>query len=230
VAGCHLLGDVEDLTIVEDGSGAGTGTATGTGTPGGTSTGSTTTSDTGGQTPVCEPENCPGDDSECGVRACVNGLCDFQPTGIGIGCLGTQFCDGQGACVECIDNQNWPCPEALPCQNFVCVAASCDDGLQNNTETGLDCGGACGPCPVGEGCLGPGDCLTLRCNVDTCATCSSHSECPSAHYCDADLSCKPQKGTWLPCSADAADWECTTGNCETSVIACWSLNPCCVPW
>ncbi len=30
---------------------------------------------------------------------------------------------------------------------FGCCAASCDDGIQNGGETGVDCGGPCGPCP-----------------------------------------------------------------------------------
>lgn len=39
-------------------------------------------------------------------------------------------------------------------QTKVCVEASCFDGIQNNDEAGIDCGGGCGvclnPCPIGD--------------------------------------------------------------------------------
>ena len=37
------------------------------------------------------------------------------------------------------------------------VDPSCDDGLMNGEETDLDCGGPCGPCAAGGGCLTDGD-------------------------------------------------------------------------
>jgi hypothetical protein len=49
------------------------------------------------------------------------------------------------------------------------LVASCNDGLQNGTETGLDCGGgACAPCGNGAGCLVPGDCQSGVCSGGAC--------------------------------------------------------------
>lgn len=61
------------------------------------------------------------------------------------------------------------------CLNSNCLGlvASCNDGLQNGTETGVDCGGSCGPCPTcndGEmnglewGVDCGGDCGDCNCN------------------------------------------------------------------
>jgi hypothetical protein len=50
----------------------------------------------------------------------------------------------------------------------VCQAASCSDGLENGTETDIDCGGGgCPACPVGDDCLIDSDCETGNCTT-TC--------------------------------------------------------------
>ena len=53
---------------------------------------------------------------------------------------------------------------------------SCSDGLKNNDETGVDCGGAmCGAC-------------------EDYLVCSAHSDCLSSN-CDADKMCRPHAAT-----------------------------------
>ncbi len=54
---------------------------------------------------------------------------------------------------------------------------SCTDGIQNGSETGIDCGGTCVPCDLGMGCSTPKDCKSLVCTEAVCsmppnATCS----------------------------------------------------------
>lgn len=44
---------------------------------------------------------------------------------------------------------------------------SCDDGLENGDETGIDCGGVCGAC-VGESCESAEDCASGLCPLDVC--------------------------------------------------------------
>ncbi len=39
-----------------------------------------------------------------------------------------------------------------------CPQATCTNGVRDGNETGVDCGGSCGPCSVGEGCSGDLDC------------------------------------------------------------------------
>jgi hypothetical protein len=74
------------------------------------------------------------------------------------------------------------CPEGTPCTilkkhfcssrkcqadvngNFFCARGSCTDGLQNNWETGVDCGGGCpSGCTTGLACFSGDDCRDLVC-------------------------------------------------------------------
>ncbi len=43
----------------------------------------------------------------------------------------------------------------------------CNDGIQNGTETDVDCGGSCPPCGQGKMCELPGDCQSGQCDADT---------------------------------------------------------------
>jgi hypothetical protein len=57
---------------------------------------------------------------------------------------------GGGTCAGCAATK--ACTVAADCQSSVCnagvcLAPTCNDGVQNGTETGLDCGGPCQYCP-----------------------------------------------------------------------------------
>jgi hypothetical protein len=50
------------------------------------------------------------------------------------------------------------------------AAPSCSDGIQNEMETDVDCGGPnCGKCLLGQTCGSPNDCVTGRCTAGICA-------------------------------------------------------------
>ncbi len=90
--------------------------------------------------------NCPGDCGACVSQTCGNAIRE-----------GTEACDlGMAG--------NGPCPKlcSASCTSNTCAAATCVDGIQNQTETGVDCGGPCAACasPV----LGP-------CGAATCYAC-----------------------------------------------------------
>jgi hypothetical protein len=51
----------------------------------------------------------------------------------------------------------------------VVAAASCIDGLQNQDETAVDCGGSCDKCVNGKSCSVNGDCISANCNNNACA-------------------------------------------------------------
>lgn len=46
------------------------------------------------------------------------------------------------------------------------TATSCVDRTQNGNETGVDCGGDCGPCPACGGCRADRDCAAGFCGAD----------------------------------------------------------------
>jgi len=43
----------------------------------------------------------------------------------------------------------------------------CHDGVQNGSETDVDCGGTCAPCSTGQGCALPEDCTSMLCSTVT---------------------------------------------------------------
>ncbi len=59
---------------------------------------------------------------------------------------------------------------SLNCQAGTCREAACDNGVQDGSETGADCGGSCAKKCDGEPCKTGTDCLSTTCAPDgTCA-------------------------------------------------------------
>lgn len=50
---------------------------------------------------------------------------------------------------------------------------SCQDGLRNQNESAVDCGGSCGKCPVSTACNQNSDCATNICAANICTQSSS---------------------------------------------------------
>jgi len=90
--------------------------------------------------------NCPGDCGTCAGQTCGNSIRE-----------GTEACDlGMAG--------NGPCPKTCStlCTANVCApTATCSDGIQNQGETGVDCGGPCAACSGGVeyGCNFKGLCV-----------------------------------------------------------------------
>lgn len=93
------------------------------------------------------------------------------------------------------------------------MAASCSDGVRNQDETAVDCGGACGPtCEPGDACFNNSDCASGECTGGVCvvvATCDDgvlNGE-------ESDLDCG---GSACPSCATGQD--CLGGgDCESEV-------------
>ena len=57
------------------------------------------------------------------------------------------------------------------CTNGQCAAPTCDDGVRNGQEPGVDCGAGCNaPCPTGSTCGQNADCVEGICTDGRCAT------------------------------------------------------------
>ncbi|RLB61593.1 MAG: hypothetical protein DRI90_10990 [Deltaproteobacteria bacterium] len=215
-ASCHLVGGTDGLFIEELG---GSSTGTGGGGTGGSSTSSSSSSSTtgtggGGGSGDCSSIDPPPPNTDCAYYACIQDSWQLltQPTTTVCDENGGAYCDGAGNCVQCTMDEH--CLGDSPCQDFQCVAASCEDGLPNGGETGTDCGGPCGGCPNGEGCNSDSDCLSWFCDGESCAGCASHSDCPNSDdwYCalNGDNACHLKKGLFAGCNND---YECQSGNC-----------------
>ncbi len=109
------------------------------------------------------------DDEDCTVDTCSEGSPLHTPVAEGTACTGPfngKVCTAAGTCVECIDGSD--CISGSCTQTFVCAPASCNDMIENNGESDVDCGGTmCPKCLEGDDCNGPTDCLSGIC-AGTC--------------------------------------------------------------
>lgn len=49
------------------------------------------------------------------------------------------------------------------------LVPTCSDGVQNQNETGIDCGGSnCSKCGLGQGCNVDDDCISYQCKLNMC--------------------------------------------------------------
>jgi uncharacterized protein YkwD len=204
-----------DIGTAPDGAG---GDASSSGTGSSTASGGSVASGGagGGSDGECaEPADCPGIDSACRFRTCVDAACAMQDAEAGAACneqAGT-LCDGSGACVECLVESD--CNGEI-CQANQCVPATCGDGLHNGGESSTDCGGACAPCDDGLTCNGASDCVSGYCDGGTCAPCSNDGDCGGSGYCDGGT-CASQKVAGDLC--DGAN-QCASGFCPVDDGLC----------
>lgn len=84
-------------------------------------------------------------------------------------------------------NTNSSCGTATTCceTTITCTScASCSDGIQNQGETGVDCGGPCPPCPTGP-TLVPTACSNITHNMTTSSTLTFYDDGgPGGDPCD----------------------------------------------
>ncbi len=101
-------------------------------------------------------------------------------------------------------------------------AESCDDGILNQDESDIDCGGSCEGCENGEICVEDEDCLTDFCgdaNVCEDAPLATGSECTTGDEC-ASGRCEDIGGTFY-CT------ESCDSTCPGQGLACFRQQ--CVP-
>ncbi|MFO0587846.1 MAG: hypothetical protein U0441_09920 [Polyangiaceae bacterium] len=106
------------------------------------------TCDANGQCVGCATDaNC-GDDEDCLTYQCNSGTCEVVLSPEGTVCMTSGRCDGKGRC------------------------ATCSDGMQDGTETDVDCGGDCGSgCAIGAHCDADADCVAgASCATGVCSS------------------------------------------------------------
>jgi hypothetical protein len=136
--------------------------------------------------------------SDCDNPYCEAGAIVAQPVARGAACDDGQgaLCDGQGSCVECLDDEGCELPEtcggagiALSCGctplscfelGVSCGLVSdtcsgvldCNDSVANGDETDIDCGGtrsSCfARCNLGQRCEHGQDCASALCAGGSC--------------------------------------------------------------
>jgi plastocyanin len=160
------------------------------------------------------------DDNDCTEDSCNAGESRHLDEPPGAACAedGGDYCDGDGACVECTLPSH--CDSDV-CQDGECRPAPCGNGELDTGETDVDCGGECGGCGPDQMCVDDDDCAGLDCTLEACvANCLDGVQnqgesdddcgevCPSTPCQDGD-SCT----THADC--DSAFCHPISGQCET---------------
>jgi len=192
---------------------------------------------TGGAPECLAPADCPGVDTTCSTRTCDAGVCGSSLAPAATPCTeGGQVCDGDGACVQCLDEtqcagadicNNNTCvppmslPNGAPCSNdAACMSNQCADDVCCNSA----CAALCMACdqPGTEGTCGlvPADTDPHDdCGADVCNG-SGACACGDGQLdgTETDLDCG---GACMGCGfgegcnsgADCLSGNCSAGSC-----------------
>jgi hypothetical protein len=186
-----------------------------------------TTSAGGGGAPIHEgggggalieclaPDDCPGEQSTCAFRTCVESMCSIDAAPAGTACSESEgaMCNGIGNCVACLETDH--CAPTDICDQQVCVPAACADDALSGEETDVDCGGPeCTACENDKSCLVATDCQSLYCS-GVCSACENDGHCMAAAgtFCDAGA-CAPLRQLGEACQGAN---QCESGNCVDGV-------------
>lgn len=131
---------------------------------------------------------------------------------------------GGGACNTCEIGKN--CTQDTDCTSNTCdpnsakciAAATCSDGIKNQDETDVDCGGAtCNPCALGDTCMQNSDCGTMNCDGTT-MTCAPVGNCNDGmkNQDETDIDCGGMTCNACPLGDTCQDdGDCMSGSCNT---------------
>ncbi len=165
----------------------------------------------------CESNQC--EDGFCLPASCEDGVLNGRETDID--------CGGSGDCDRCAINK--VCETSADCAEPVlfcaessspavsrCISAACADGLQNGTETDIDCGGAdCPACDVGQACDSDVECTSLNC-LDGVLCVAPTCEDGIRNQGEGGTDC----GGTSPCGYCEVDDPCSEGlDCASGVCA-----------
>ncbi len=148
----------------------------------------------GGSGGCLAPSDCPGSDATCRYRVCLSGSCGTQNADAGIPCTdnGGNFCDGDGNCVECLNEQD--CEPGQSCS----AQHTCQDGKAEN----------------GAPCTSADACQSALCIDDFCCSVACDGFCQSCAVSGNEGSCSN-----IPEGTDPDD-ECSGGDLCNGVGLC----------
>jgi hypothetical protein len=116
----------------------------------------------------CESRNC-NDDGVCeeAESKCDNGKKDSGETDVDCGGVCVSKGKKCGLDKNCLYGSD--CTSSICGYDDVCVDEEpCENGEQDGSESDVDCGGDCDPCPIGKVCDSASDCESHYCKNDIC--------------------------------------------------------------
>jgi hypothetical protein len=112
-------------------------------------------------------------DKDCCTRVCKRGRCRCKK--LGEGCRDDRSCCASfGQALTCV---NQTCQMVQAVQTSPPPAPTCTDGVQNQGETDIDCGGECPRCATGQTCASRNDCADAFCRGGRCQICEGDANC-----------------------------------------------------
>lgn len=163
------------------------------------------------------------------VDKCANNKKDSNESDVD--CGGTSMCDRCIANTKCTAARDC---ESQYCLNGKCTVPSCTDEIQNQDETGVDCGGGCLPCDINTPCSVNMDCAGQYCLDGVCANhclsgkkeadetdvdcggkcdaCDDKKSCKSADDCKSKI-CSNQKCQVPTCSDQVQNQDESSTDC-----------------
>lgn len=94
----------------------------------------------------------------------------------------------------------------------------CHDGVQNGSETDVDCGGGtCPKCSNGTTCKSGNDCVSMFCNKDSLKCVDSQCKDGFKDNGESDIDCGGGSTTMCPTCADGKQCGTTDANCTSGV-------------
>jgi hypothetical protein len=123
--------------------------------------------------------------TDCISGVCTSGVCQVpsptdtvqngDETGVDCGGAKAPKCSAGSGCLSNADCNLLECDLVQK----KCLPASHTDGIKNDGETGIDCGGSApAKCATGEGCVATSDCNAVACDVGATTKClpASHTD------------------------------------------------------
>ena len=98
----------------------------------------------------------------------------------------------------------------------------CNDQIKNGDETGIDCGGSCGKCNIGDSCRVNNDCDESNCIGGTCTP----FPCDNGKVDEQETDVDCGGGTCRKCSGGRhclVNSDCVSGNCVAATNTCFEL-------
>ena len=208
----------------------------------------------GGTTNEANASDLPDDGNACTIDSCQGTSGEHAPAPAGTPCDGGKECDGFGSCCTAATcealgkncggfsngcGKSLFCGDCAPgdtCGPAVTGVCGCTDGIQNGSETGVDCGGVCpNSCALGIPCAGPADCANGFCVDGFCCNSACGSACKACSQAKtgvANGTCADVLAGTDPdgdCTADAVSSCGQTGQCSAGACEIYPAGTVCAP-